>query len=136
MNNFIPEFMEVLTQSGWLELTQYKKRQPLLVLNKEFKPFYIVPKIISNYNYKGPLLEIHTDSCQLFLKPNSQVLINGKSKKAKDINKQDLFSRFHLGHKVDSVSIGEWSGKLHSFFFGEELYLPIRFENDYLLMVV
>lgn len=136
MNNFIPEFMEVLTTEGWMELKDYKQRNPLFVLNKEFKYTYLIPKVYSKYTYNGPLLEIETESCQTFLKPNSKILIDGTPKKVKDIRKHDLLSRFYLGHRVDKVTEGIWEGNLHSLFFGEELYLPIRFEKDYCLLIV
>lgn len=136
MNNFIPDFLEVLTTEGWMELTQYKKRNPIMVLNKNLDHSYIIPKVLSSYDYKGPLLEIETETCTTFLKPSSKILVNGETKSAKDLRKNESLSRYHLGHKIESIQAGQWEGKLLSFFFGEELYLPIKFEKDYCLLVV
>lgn len=136
MNNFIPDFIEVLTTEGWLELKDYRQRNPVLVLNKELRPSYIIPRVYSKYSYQGPLIEIETETCQIFLKPSSKILVDGLSKKVKELSKKDMLSRYYLGHKIDKLTHGYWDGNVHSLFFGEELYLPIKFEKDYCLLVV
>lgn len=133
---YIPSFMEVLTNDGWLPLNEYNPKGSVLVITPKFKLGYLQPKEYSNYNYKGVLLEIETDSCLTYIKPSTSVLTNDKPCKAKLLKEGDLLNRFNMWSKIDKISSGEWEGKLISLFFGEELYLPIRFENDYCLLVV
>lgn len=133
---YIPEFMEVLTDSGWLELSHYNPKGSVLVMTNQFKLGYIKPKQYSSYNYNGLLIEIETDSCFTYIKPSVSVLTNDKPCKAKDLKKGDLLNRFNMWSKIDKITPGEWNGKLFSLFFGEELYLPVRFEKDYCLLIV
>lgn len=133
---FIPSFMEVLTDSGWLELSHYNPKGSVLVITPKFKLGYLKPLQYSDYNYSGSLVEIETDSCTLYVKPSVSVLTNDKACKAKELQKGDLLNRFNMWSKVDKINYGQWEGKLISLFFGEELYLPVRFEKDYCLLIV
>lgn len=133
---FIPDFMEVLSDVGWIELSNYNPKGSVLVMNSKFKLGYLKPKEFSNYNYTGTLLEIETDSCRLYLKPSVFILTNDKPCKGKDLHRGDLLNRYNMWSKIDTIVPGEWSGKLFSLFFGEQLYLPVRFEKDYCLLIV
>ncbi len=134
--SFIPDFMEVLTDSGWLELSHYNPKGSVLVLDKDFKLGYLKPKEFSNYKYKGVLIEIYTDSCLIYCKPNVSILTNEQPCKSRDIKKGNLLTRYNMWTRVESVHRGEWEGTLKSLFFGEEVYLPVRYNTDYCLLVV
>lgn len=133
---FIPDFMEVLTDFGWLELSHYNPKGSVLVIDKSFKTGFIKPREFSNYNYKGSLVEIETDSCMFYIKPSVKVLTNDQPCKAKDLKRGDLLNRYNMWSKIDKVNTGQWEGNLISLFFGEVLYLPIKFNNDYCLLIV
>lgn len=136
MNNFIPEFLEILTQEGWISLDKYNKECPILLLNKDYKTGYAKPKIFSATKYKGELIEFETDSCRVYAKPSSVFLCNDSPVKAKDAKKGDLLNRRYMWHRIEHIERGEWEGNIHSLFFGESLYLPLKFEFDYWLHIV
>lgn len=134
--SYIPSFMEVLTNQGWLEVSHYNTENTLLVVSYDFKTLLLKPKEFSNYLYKGPLLEIDTDSCRTYIKPSVKVLSNNKICKAKELHKGDKLDRYHMFSKIEHIECGEWEGKLFSIFFGEPVYLPIKFDKDYCLITV
>lgn len=134
--SFIPGFMEVLSDAGWIELSNYNPKGSVLVLNKDFKIGYLIPKSYSNYNYRGTLMEINTESCLIYCKPSVSILVNDAKVKSRDIKKGQLLNRFNMWSKVESIHPGEWEGKLYGLFFGEEVYLPVKYNDDYCLLVV
>lgn len=136
MNNFIPEFIEVLTPDGWVSIKDYNPQSTLLVLDNNYKSGYLKPKIYSRMDYLGPLVEIETDSCKMYSKPSSQLVCNNEKLKAKQVKKGDLINRRYMWHRVENIATGEWQGGMHSLFFGESLYLPLKFEFDYWLHIV
>lgn len=133
---YIPSFIEILTPDGWLEIQDFNPKASVLVISPNFKTCYLKPKEFSNYNYQGTLMEIETDSCLIYIKPSVKVLTNDCPKKAKELIRGDLLNRFNMWSKIDNVTQGQWEGRLFSLFFGEELYLPIKFDNDYCLILV
>ena len=135
LNTFIPEVMDVLTDAGWVSLSHYNPKTSVLVMTNDFKTGYLKPKVYSDYKYQGPLVEIITDSCTLYCKPNVSLLTNGIPCQAKDLKKGVLLNRFNMWTKIESVSTGKWEGKMSSFFFGEEIYLPVKYDTDYCLSI-
>lgn len=133
---YIPSFMEVLTPDGWLEIQNFNPKSSVLVISPNFKTAYLKPKEYSNYFYQGVLIEIDADTSLMYVKPSVKVLTNDKPKKAKEITKGDLLNRFNMWSRVEHTTPGQWEGKLFSLFFGEELYLPVKFDNDYCLLIV
>ncbi len=135
MNEFIPEVLDVLTESGWINLSHYNPKAGILVMTPDFKMGYLKPKVYSDYTYSGPLVEIITDSCILYCKPSVSLLTNDIPCKAKDLRKGNLLNRFNMWTRIESVSTGEWRGKMTSLFFGETVYIPVKYDTDYCLLV-
>lgn len=133
---YVPDFIEVLSDAGWIELKDYNPKGSVLVLDTKFKLGYLKPKQYSDYNYTGVLIEVETDSCTTYFKPSVSVLTNDKPCKAKELKQGDLLNRYNMWSRIDKINQGEWNGRLISLFFGEQLYLPIRFERDYCLLIV
>jgi hypothetical protein len=71
-----------------------------------------------------------------FMKPSSKVFCNDKIMKAKEIHKGDRLNKRYMWNRIEKIDQGEWEGKLWSFFFGEDLLMPIKFEFDYWLLAV
>lgn len=136
MNNFIPDFMEILTEEGWVPLNQYNSKNRVLLLNSNYRTGYLKPKVVSKRDFKGSLLELTTESMTLYLKPSSKILVNDTLVKAKDIKKGDKLNKRYVWNKVEKIDAGEWEGRLFSLFFGEDLLMPIKFEFDYCLLSV
>lgn len=135
MNEFIPDVLDVLTESGWINLSHYNPKAGILVMTPDFKMGYLKPKVYSDYNYSGPLVEIITDSCILYCKPSVSLLTNNIPCKAKDLRKGNLLNRFNMWTRIEKVSTGEWEGKMTSLFFGETVYIPVRYDSDYCLLI-
>lgn len=136
MNNFIPDFMEILTEEGWVQIDQYNSKNRVLLLNSNYKTGYLKPKVVSKRDFKGGLLEVTTESMKLYLKPSSKILVNDQLIKAKEIRKGDKLNKRYVWNRVERIDSGEWEGRLFSLFFGEDLLLPIKFEFDYCLLSV
>lgn len=135
MNEFIPHVMDVLTESGWINLSYYNPESRILVMNKEFKMGYLRPKVYSDYKYKGPLMEIITDSCTLYCKPNVSLLTNDSPCKAKDLKRGNLLNRFSMWSRIERVTMGEWEGNMTALFFGESVYIPVKYDSNYCLLI-
>lgn len=136
MLSFIPEFIEILSSEGWIEVKQYrlKSRLPILTLDSSNKINYVPIMGTSTYDYKGPLLEIETESCLMYAKPTSWIQSDGELVKAKELRIASKIDRYHLGHEVLKVNIGEWEGKLYRLDFKEDVVIPVKFQNDYYLI--
>jgi len=135
MNEFIPHVMDVLTESGWINLSYYNPESRILVMNKEFKMGYLRPKVYSDYKYKGPLMEIITDSCTLYCKPDVSLLANDLPCKAKNLKHGNLLNRFNMWSRIEKVSMGEWEGHMTALFFGESVYIPVKYDSNYCLLI-
>jgi hypothetical protein len=146
-NNFITEFTEVLTKNdGWKQISVVGSKEFLLVMDSELKTDWLKPSVLDHYNFNGLLKRIETDSEILFLKPSTEIMISKKrhngntefmySTAGKELHKGDLISRKHMWHMIHSSNNVPWMGKMYRLFFGEDLFLPIRFGNDYSLLVV
>ena len=133
---FIPDFMGVLTESGWVELKNLNTKGTVLVIGKNFKSGFIKPKQFSSYYYKGTLTEVITDNSRCYLKPSAQILANEVPTKSKDLRKGDLINKYYMWNRIEHIEPVEWEGHLYSLFFGEQLYLPIKFSSDYCLLIV
>lgn len=136
MNNFIPEFMEVLTTQGWIEISKYRSEDKICLLSHNFKVGYLKPKLISQYNYNGDLLEIKLDNFTTYCKPSSKLLSNGKSVKGKDLRKGNTLDKVFMGSRIENITTGQWQGKMFELFFEYDLFMPVKFENDYCLIIV
>lgn len=135
--NFIPEFTEILTSEGWLEIGHCNFKLPILLI-REGKLLYLKPKIFSSYDYCGELIEIETERCRIFLKPSAILSVNESLKKADLIKKGDLLDKHYLYQEVVKTQKGLWEGKVYSIQFETPLLslLPIKFEHDYFLLAI
>jgi hypothetical protein len=135
--NFIPEFTEILTSEGWLEISKCNFKQPILLI-RNGKLVYLKPKLFSSYLYKGDLVQIETESCSIFLKPSTIIWVNDKPKKANLVRKGDYLDKYFLHQEVVKTHTGLWEGKVYSMQFETDLLclLPIKFEQDYSLIAI
>ena len=135
-NSFVPGFNQVLTAEGWRELSIYNHKTPVLTLDAGMKIQYLVPKVVSKHYYEGRVITLDMGHATAALKPSSNVLTRAGIKKAKDITKEDRLNRYYLSQEVEHVDIYEWEGSMYSLFFGSPLFIPIKLNNDYLLIEV
>lgn len=133
--NFIPEFTEVLTSEGWVEVSKCNFKVPLLTI-LDNQASYKRPKMFSFYEYKGDLMEVETDSCVIYLKPSTILIVNESPKRIDLVKKGDLLDKHFLYQEVISVKKGEWQGKVYSIKFDIPCVMPIKFEKDYSLLTV
>lgn len=135
--NFIPEFTEILTSEGWIEVGHCNFKLPLLLI-RNGKLLYLKPKMFSSYDYKGDLVQIETESCSIFLKPSTTLMVNEKPKRADFIKKGDHLDKYFLHQEVVKTHTGLWEGKVFSIKFETDLLslLPIKFEQDYSLLAI
>lgn len=135
--NFIPEFTEILTSEGWVEIGHCNFKLPILLI-REGKLLYLKPKMFSSYEYLGELIEIETERCCIFLKPSTVLSVNETLKKAERIKKGDLLDKYYLFQEVVKIQKGLWEGKVYSIQFETPLLslLPIKFEQDYSLLAI
>lgn len=132
--NFIPEFKQVLTRDGWVEIGDYYdgiKKSPLevLVIYKN-KCVYVCPKSFNQSFYQGVLIELITDTSRVILKPSN--IIEGK--KIKEFRTGDRLSSYFMFQTIEKINRVLWEGNQYSLFFGKNVLLPIKFENDYILL--
>lgn len=134
----LPGFKQVLSREGWVDLEDYYsmiKRSPyevLIVYNGHC--IYSCPKSFSCTYYTGNLIEIITDTSRVIVKPNTNLMVNNNSKKASVVNKGERLNRFFSSQTVDKTELVEWEGNILSLFFGQDVLLPLKFENDYILI--
>ena len=135
--NFIPEFTEILTSEGWIEIGMCNFKQPILVIRKH-KLLYVKPKMFTSYDYRGELVEVETENCSIFLKPSALIIVNEKPKRADLLRKGDLLDKYFLHQEVVKTHTGVWEGKVFSLKFETDLLslLPIKFEQDYSLLAI
>jgi len=136
-NNFITEFTQVFSRNfGWVEVTNFKENEKLLVFDEQLNISWLRPILIDSYKYEGLLTIIDTDSETNYLKPSTQIIINESAKSSKDIHKGDLITRKSQWQYTNTITKKPWKGKMYRFFFGEDMYMPISFGNDYCILVV
>jgi hypothetical protein len=136
MLSFIPEFIEILSSEGWIEVKNYtlKSRLPILTFDNQKKISYLPIMGTSTYDYKGPLLEIETESCLMYTKPTSWILSDGELVKSKELVKGSNIDRYHMSHEIVKMNIGEWEGKLYRLDFKDNVTIPVKFQNDYYII--
>lgn len=135
--NFIPEFTELLTSEGWIEIDKCNFKQPILVIRGK-KVLYLKPKIFSSYVYKGELIEIETERCSIYLKPSTVIIVNEIPTKVDLVRKGDLLDKYFMYQEVVTTKKIVWEGKVYSIKFEDDTlsFLPIKFEQDYSLLAV
>jgi len=138
INTFIPEFIEILTEEGWIEIQHFSNKGRVLTLTPEFKIQYLAPIYYSDYKYNGPLLEIETDCFITYTKPSSFIQKEKEIDKCRNLKKGDHLRKYNLYSRIEHVLEYAWEGQLFSLSFKNKDYslLPIRFEKDYCLLVV
>lgn len=136
MKAFIPEFMGVLTECGWKDLSVYNYETPLLIFNKKLEIQYCKPTSFAHYKFNGVLLEIETDSQVTYSKPSTQILSDSVLIKAKELLKGSCLDKYKTFTKIDKISEVSWKGKLINMTFRKHGYLPVKFDNDYCLIYI
>lgn len=137
---FLPGFKQVLSREGWVDLETYYellKKSPyeILVIYKGHC-VYSCPKSFSQTTYKGTLMEIITDTSRVIVKPSTKLVVNSKIQKASTLRDGERLNRFFSSQVVDRSEFVNWEGNILSLFFGEDVLLPVKFENDYILIPV
>lgn len=133
MLNFIPQFKQVLTREGWLDIDGYYeavKKSPIEILvihNK--RCHYAIPKSFSQNFYQGILIELITDTSRVILKPSNKF-----DKKVKELRIGDRLDNYFMFQTIEKINKVLWEGNQYSLFFGEPVLLPVKFENDYILL--
>lgn len=135
-NSSTPSFNQVLTNVGWCELKKYNQKSPVLVFDSKMNHKYLCPRIYSTHYYDGAVINLDTDHSTIALKPSSLILSNGELKKVKEVIRGDKLNRFYLSQTVEFAEPYQWDGYMCSLFFGENLYLPVKMNNDYILLGV
>ena len=133
--NFIPEFIEILTTDGWIEIGKFNFKLPLLTILED-KAEYMSPKMFSHYIYEGELIEITTEKYSIFLNPSSCLLVNQTTQEVSKIKKGDKLDKYYLYQETVQVKKDEWQGRVFSLQFNQSVLLPIKFEGDYSLLVI
>jgi hypothetical protein len=95
---------------------------------------YSCPKSFSQTSYSGTLIEIITDTSRVIVKPSTKLLVDFKDQKASTLYEGQRLNRFFSFQTVDKKDHVLWTGNILCLFFGEEVLLPVKFENDYILI--
>lgn len=131
---FIPGFKQVLTREGWVDIEDYYemiKKSPYEVLMiYKGHCLYSCPKSFSSTYFKGTLIELITDTSRVILKPSTKLV----EKKVSQLVSGDRLDRFFSYQTVSKKEEVEWEGNHLNLFFGDNVLLPIKFENDYILI--
>lgn len=130
---FIPGFKQVLSREGWIDIEEYYnrlKRSPVqvLVIYKN-RCIYSDPVSFSQTEYKGTLIELITDTSRVILKPSTKL-----DKKVGQLHKGDRIQKVFSFQTVEKTEPVWWEGNHFTLFFGSPVLLPIKFENDYILI--
>lgn len=130
----IPGFNQVLSRNGWVEIEEYYemiKRCPVqsLVIYKGHA-LYACPKSFSTTHYSGVLTELITDTSRVILKPSTKL----QTKKVGQVNKGERIGRYFGYQTVEKKEEVLWKGNQFNLFYGEDILLPVKFENDYILI--
>jgi len=132
----IPGFNQILIREGWVDIKDYYdmlKRSPVqsLIIYKGHC-IYACPKSFSSSQYKGTLFEIITDTSRVILKPSTKV----SNKKISELNKGERIPKYFGYQTVEKKEPVIWEGSQHLLFYGEDVLLPVKFENDYILIPI
>jgi len=132
--NVIPGFKQILTRGGWVDINEYYsmiKRSPVetLVLYKG-KCLYVSPKSFASIPYNGTLIKLETDTSHVILKPS----FNINQKKVSNLNKGERLPKHFSFQTIEKKEEVTWKGDQYILFYGEPVMLPIKFENDYILV--
>lgn len=131
---FLPGFKQVLSRDGWIDLEEYYEilkhtSQEVLTISKGHCLFSC-PKSFSSTPFNGILVEITTDTSRVILKPSVKLL----NKEVQDIKQGDQIARFFSFQTVIKSELVLWEGDQYSLYFGSPVFLPVKFENDYILI--
>ena len=139
MNNFVPEFLSVLTRYGWVPLSSSKDATNVEILTiKNGHKQYVKPKVVSKYPYQGILKRVETDSIhiqsifdnngdtvinnthksEIFLKPASLVISKDKQVSGKSLVKFDSLDKIFMSQQIVNIEDVQGQGNLVSLFFG------------------
>ena len=132
--NLIPGFKQILTREGWVDLNTYYemlRRSPVqtLIVYKN-KCVYAAPKSFASTYYNGTLIEMTTDSSRVILKPSFKFV----GKKVSVLNKGERLPKYFSYQTIERKDEVMWTGEHFNLFYGEPVQLPIKFENDYILI--
>lgn len=131
---FLPGFKQVLSRDGWIDLEEYYEilkhtSQEVLTISKGHCLFSC-PKSFSSTPFNGILVEITTDTSRVILKPSVKLL----NKEVQDMREGDQIDRFYSFQTVKRSELVLWEGDQYSLYFGSPVFLPVKFENDYILI--
>lgn len=132
----IPGFNQILTREGWVEIQDYYnmlKRSPVqsLIIYKGHC-IYACPKSFSSTHFHGTLVELLTDTSRIILKPSTKT----STKKVGQFNKGERIEKYFGYQTVEKREEVLWQGNQLNLFYGEPVLLPLKFENDYILLPV
>ena len=131
---FLPGFKQVLSRDGWIDLEDYyeilkNSSQEVLTISKGHCLFSC-PKSFSSTPFNGILVEITTDTSRVILKPSVKLL----TKEVQELREGDQIERFYSFQTVTKSELVMWEGNQYSLYFGSNVFLPVKFENDYILI--
>lgn len=132
--NLIPGFKQVLTRNGWVTIDHYYdmlKRSPVqtLVIYKG-KCHYVDPKSFATSKYNGTLVGLTTDTSTVLFKPSFKI----NDKKMSVLNIGDRLPKMFSYQTVEKKEEYSWEGNQYMLFYGQPVQIPIKFENDYILV--
>ena len=136
----LPGFKQVLSREGWIDLEDYynllkKGTYEVLVIYKGHC-VYSCPKSFSSTFYSGILTEVITDTSRVILKPSTKLMVESVEKKVSSLSPGERMNRYFSYQVANKREEVKWNGNIFSIFFGESVLLPIKFENDYILIPV
>lgn len=137
--NFLPEFVQVLTRDGWVDLSEWMNLQgkakatPVCLLYQE-KLIYQPPTQYSKIYYSGPLLRLETQNSDVIIKGATTILTQRGHVKGKELEAGDHLRRYHMSQIIEKIERVTWEGPMYHLFFGEDVLLPVKYDSDYTLI--
>lgn len=77
-------------------------------------------------------MELITDTSRVILKPSTKLI----DKKAEDMKVGDRLSGYLTSQTIEKANRVLWKGNQYSLCFGKNVLLPIKFEDDYILIPI